>query len=413
MTAGDKRVVSRWRPATAYVMFMRFSERASKLEISSTLVVMNEAQRMRASGIDVVDLSIGEPDFPTPEHIKAAAKRALDENFTKYTNASGIPELRSAIAERYEKDYGVRVKPSQVMASVGGKQALFNALVALVDPGDEVILHAPYWVSFPQMVLFADGKSVYVLSDIKNGFNVSAADIAEKITRKTKAIIINSPCNPTGAVLERREFEKVVDLAIKHDLFLISDDCYDKFLYDGLKPFSTLTLGEEARKRIVVVGTLSKTYSMTGWRLGYAIGSEEMITQMIKIQSQSTSNPSSISQKAAIEALRGPQECVQTMISEYQRRRDYLVAALNQIPGVRCATPQGAFYLFPDISAFLGGNGMADSEAFSRRLLEQAHVAVVSGLASGVDGFIRISYAAAFDRLKEGVARMREFLAAL
>lgn len=368
---------------------------------------------MRASGIDVVDLSIGEPDFPTPEHIKAAAKRALDENFTKYTNASGIPELRSAIAERYEKDYGVRVKPSQVMASVGGKQALFNALVALVDPGDEVILHAPYWVSFPQMVLFADGKSVYVLSDIKNGFNVSAADIAEKITRKTKAIIINSPCNPTGAVLERREFEKVVDLAIKHDLFLISDDCYDKFLYDGLKPFSTLTLGEEARKRIVVVGTLSKTYSMTGWRLGYAIGSEEMITQMIKIQSQSTSNPSSISQKAAIEALRGPQECVQTMISEYQRRRDYLVAALNQIPGVRCATPQGAFYLFPDISAFLGGNGMADSEAFSRRLLEQAHVAVVSGLASGVDGFIRISYAAAFDRLKEGVARMREFLAAL
>jgi aspartate aminotransferase len=390
---------------------MKIADRVSRIEVSSTLLVLNEAQRLAAAGKDVVDLGAGEPDFPTPDHIKEAAKRALDENFTKYTNTLGIPELRNAVVERYEKDFQAHVKPSQVMATVGGKQALFDVLMALINPGDEVIIPSPYWVTFPQIVLFAGGTPVYVLSDLENGFKVSAEALGKKINAKTRAIIINSPCNPTGAVIEWAEFIKIAELAVQHDLVLISDECYSKFLYDGSEPFSAAGLDERLRKHIIVAGTLSKTYAMTGWRVGYAIAPEEIIGEILKIQSHSTSNPTSIAQKAAVAALRGSQECVREMVAEFKRRRDYIVSSLNEIPGITCSQPHGAFYVFPNVSGLMKKLGTRDAEEFSRRLIREQYVAVTPGPGFGVDGFVRISYAAAMDRLKEAIARLRKLAA--
>lgn len=386
---------------------MRFSDRVSRIEISATIAVSSEAQRLQASGVDVVDLGAGEPDFPTPEPIRTAAKRALDDNFTKYTSSLGIMALREAIAARYQDDYGAPVKPAQVMVTVGGKQGLFNALMALVNPGDEVIIPAPYWVTFPQIVLFAGGTPVFVMTEAADSFRITAEAIAEKITPRTRVIIVNSPNNPTGAVIEPQELQRIAELAQRHDCVLISDECYSKFLYDGLKPFSAAALDTALQTHVVTAGTMSKTYSMTGWRVGYLITPEPLIHEMLKIQSHSTSNPTSFAQKAAVEALRGPQDCVREMTSEFKRRRDYIVDALNQIPGWKCNKPQGAFYVFPDISAFIETRGLRNGDDFARLLIKDYHVAVTPGSGFGVDGYVRISYAAALDRLQEAIARLR------
>ncbi len=392
---------------------MRLAERMGRIAASSTLAVLNEAARLRASGVDVVDLGAGEPDFPTPENIREAAKRAIDAGFTKYTPAQGVAELRRAIASKYAHDYHADVKPSQVIATAGGKQAIFNALLALVDEGDEVVIPAPCWVTFPEVVRFAGGTPVYVEREARDGFAFDAERIAAAISDRTRLIIINSPCNPTGAVADFATIERLARLAAERNIYLLSDECYGEIVYDGARPMSAASLASELRARTLVVGTLSKSYAMTGWRLGYAIAPEPLVEEMLKIQSHSTSNPTSMVQHAAIEALNGPQDQVKAMVAEFERRRNYLIPALNSLPAIKCPMPRGAFYAFPDISAYTKRNGISGSNEFCRRLIAEAHVAVTPGSAFGADGFIRISYAASMERLVEGVGRLRAFLAGL
>jgi aspartate aminotransferase len=382
------------------------------MEESSTMAVMIKAQKLRAQGVDVVDLGAGEPDFNTPENVKAAAKRAIDANFTRYTPASGTPELRNAIAERFRRDFGVELRREEVIATVGGKQSIFNLLLALVDPGDEVLIPAPYWVTFPQIVYLCEGTPVVLETSPEDGFQVTAEAVGRMITDRTKVLILNSPGNPTGSVIPRDEFVRICEVAAERDVYVLSDECYQRFLYDGLEPYTAAALPEALRHRILVSGSLSKTYAMTGWRLGYTIAPTEVISAVAKIQGHETSNPTSITQAAAVEALTGPQESVGEMIREYQRRRDFLVPALNALPGVRCFNPQGAFYVFPDIRAHLGA-GLPTSDTFCARLLDEAHVAVTPGSGFGTDGFLRISYAAAYSQLEEAVRRIGAFLSKL
>src|ERR1700730_10854179 len=387
------------------------ADRISLISASSTMKVAADADRLRREGNDVVDFGAGEPDFPTPENVKRAGIEAIEKNFTKYTNTGGTEELKQTICDSHKSDYGTSYNTKECIATVGGKHAIFNLTQALVDPGDEVIIPVPYWVTYKDIVNYAGGKCVFVDTDEHNGFKLTAAMIEKSITPRTRMVIINSPSNPSGAVLDREEFEKIFHLTSRRGIYLLTDECYCHFLYEG-SPFSIASL-PGAKESVLVAGTISKTYSMTGWRVGFGLVPAPIAAAMLKLQSHSTSNPTSISQKAAVEALRGPQDSVQVMLAEYRRRRDFVIRRLREIPGVKCAEPKGAFYAYPNIGVALRKNGIQNTLQFSEKLLSDAHVAVVPGEAFGTDRHVRISYATSMRELERGLDRIHRFIADL
>jgi aspartate aminotransferase len=384
------------------------ADRISSISVSSTMKVSADADKLRAEGVDVVDFGAGEPDFPTPDNIKQAAIRALDANFTKYTAAGGTLELKKAVCERHTLDFGTAYQPSECLITVGGKHLIFNLMQALINPGDEVIIPVPYWVTYKDVVNFAGGKCVFVDTDEAKGFTLTAAMIEPYLTARTKLVIINSPSNPSGAVLDPAECEKIYKLTSSRGIYLMTDECYCKFLYDS-QPFSIASL-PGAKETVLVAGSLSKTYSMTGWRIGFGLVPASLVGAMTKLQSHSTSNPTSISQKAAVEALRGPQESVGIMLAEYRKRRDFVVNRLRAIPGVMCAEPRGAFYAYPNLGVAIGRNGIDSSLQLAERLLADAHVAVVPGEAFGTAHHVRISYATSMHELERGLDRIHQFV---
>jgi aspartate aminotransferase len=397
-----------WSPnvTTATRREIRFSQRVLGISESPTLTVLARATALVEKGVDLVDFGPGEPDFRTPENVCEAAKRAIDQGFTKYTHLNGTKALRDAIAARYNRRYATHLTTDNVIAGCGGKQELFNLMLSLVSDGDEVIIPAPYWVSFPDQVALAGGTPVFVQCEASNRFRPTFDVIERAVTDKTRGVIINSPCNPTGAVIEEGELRKIVEWCISRDLFLVFDETYELFVYDGIKHASAMSWFEKYPENIIVVNSMSKTFAMTGWRLGYAVAHPEIISALSKIQSHSTSNPNSIAQAAALEALTGDDSAVRKMYEAYAARRAYLVPALNAIDGISCADPDGAFYVFPEIKAFFGRGGIHDSNSFAAFLLDEARVAVVPGIAFGGDDCVRISYATSMDRIKEGVARI-------
>ncbi len=384
------------------------ADRVSAISVSSTMKVMADADKLRTQGIDVVDFGAGEPDFPTPDNIKQAAIRAIDENFTKYTSAGGTQELKQAVCERHATDFGTSYKPSECLITVGGKHVIFNLVQVLVNPGDEVVIPVPYWVTYKDVVNYAGGKCVFVPTDAANGFSLTAAAIQPYLTERTRMIIINSPSNPSGAVLSRDEFERIYRMTSERGIYLMTDECYCHFLYDS-KAFSIASL-PGAKETVLVAGTVSKTYAMTGWRIGFGLVPEAVSGAMLKLQSHSTSNPTSISQKAAVEALRGPQESVGLMLAEYRKRRDFVVSRLREIPGVQCSMPSGAFYAYPDVSEAMRSTGISSPQQLAERLLTEAHVAVVPGEAFGTHEHVRISYATSMGELERGLNRIHEFI---
>ena len=387
------------------------ADRIALISESSTMKVSAEADRLRREGVDVVDFGAGEPDFPTPDNIKAAAVRALDANFTKYTAAGGTLGLKKAICERHRTDYGTNYAPNECVITVGGKHAIFGLTQALLNPGDEVVIPVPYWVTYKDVVNYAGGRCVFVPSDEASGFTFTAADLEPHITDRTKLLIINSPSNPSGGVLSRSEFEQIYQLAADRGVWLMTDECYCRFLYEASdEPFSIAAM-PGAKERVLVAGSLSKTYSMTGWRIGFALGPSPVISAIAKLQSHSTSNPTSIAQMAAVEAVTGPQDSVTIMLAEYRRRRDFVIERLRAIPGVRIAMPKGAFYAYPNISVAFN-KGIGSALEFSERLLAEAHVAVVPGEAFGSDEHVRISYATSMEELRRGLDRIDAFVRA-
>lgn len=389
---------------------IRLTRRVSEMQVSPTLAVMNRALELKAQGVDVVDLGPGEPDFPTPQFVCAAGKRAIDDGLTKYTAGNGTKALRDALAARYNRRYGTSITAENVIAGTGGKQELFNVTLALVDEGDEVIIPAPYWVSFPDQVQFAGGTPVFARTDPQNEFRPTFDDIQAVATERTRGVIINSPCNPTGAVIAEKELHRIVEWCASRDLFLMFDETYEFFVYDGAKHASAARWFDEYPETIVCINSMSKTFAMTGWRLGYAVAHRDVITAAGKIQSHSTSNPSSISQAAALEALGGGDDEVQKMWEAYRDRRAWLIPAINGIEGLCCAHPDGAFYIFPDVSAFFGRGAVRDSQTLANYLLDEAQVAVIPGSAFGSDDHVRISYATSMERLQEGVRRIESAL---
>ncbi len=393
---------------------MQLTARINRITPSATLAVAAEAERYKQRGIDVVDFGPGEPDFNTPEHIKRAAIRAIEGNCSKYTAVAGIPALRKAIIEWHAAQFGSRYEPAECVASVGGKQSIFNAVSVLVSAGDDVLIPAPYWVSFPDIVKYAGARPVIIETRAEDGFALCAADVERAITPATKLLIVNSPCNPTGAVVPPDEFARILEVCRARGVRLLSDECYSHFVYDEARPFS-IAGQNDSKDHVVIVGSLSKTFAMTGWRLGYALGSKPLVDALCKLQSQSTSNPNSITQHAAVEALTGPMDSVGAMLAEYNRRRRRIVEGLNAISGVRCATPKGAFYVFPDVRDKLkaaSNGGAPDTMTLAQQLLERAHIAVVPGDAFGAPGFLRFSYATSMERIEEGLRRLERFFQA-
>ena len=373
--------------------------------------VAAEADRLKREGVDLVDFGAGEPDFPTPDNIKQAAVDAIHGNFTKYTPAGGTQDLKQAICERHHADYGSNFQPSECVVTVGGKHAVFNLVQVLINPGDEVIIPVPYWVTYQDVVRYAGAKCVFVETDEQSGFLLTAAMVEKAITPKTKLIIINSPNNPSGGLLEREEFEKIFHITSKLGIWLLTDECYCRFLYDS-DPFS-IASADKGKSTVLVAGSLSKTYAMTGWRIGFALAPTAIASAVMKLQSHSTSNPTSIAQKAAFEAVSGPQQSVGMMLSEYKKRREYVVNRLRQIRGVTLAEPRGAFYAYPNIGGAFGKQGIHNSMQFAERLLTQAHVAVVPGEAFGTTQHIRISYATSMKELERGLDRIHQFMDAV
>lgn len=384
------------------------SERIQKIQPSATLAINAKAIELQKKGVPILKFGTGEPDFDTPDNIKDAAKKALDEGFTKYTAASGIPELKEAVTQKLKRDNNISASPSDVLISVGGKHALFNSFMALLNPGDEVIIPSPYWVSYSDMIAVCEGHSVFV-DTTPNNMKLTAEMVRSAITPKTKALILNSPSNPTGMVIEREEIEKIAELAKQHGFYVISDEVYEYFLYDGKTHFSIASL-PDMQDLVLTVNAVSKTYSMTGWRIGYVAGPSAIIKAMGNLQSHSTSNPCSIAQKAALEALTGPQESVAKMRDEFEKRRDFVFEELSKVPGIRLAKPEGAFYAFPDVSDHYKGD-IKDSFDFAEALLTKANMAVVPGGAFGKEGdpYIRLSYASSMADLEAGIKRLAEF----
>jgi aspartate aminotransferase len=381
------------------------SDNVACMKASSTLAAMQTAEAMRAAGVDVIDLGAGEPDFDTPQNIKDAAIEALRAGQTKYTPTAGTRQLQKSIVHFYQREFGTTYESNQVMATAGGKQAIFNAVVSLINPGDEILITKPYWVTIPEIAAFARATPVFIETE-ENEFVLTADMVQRALTPRTRLIILNSPCNPSGRVIPPGEFQRIMEIVAERDLYAISDECYLRFVYPPAKVFSAASLAAELRGRLCIAGSFSKTYAMTGWRIGYALANAEWIRAMLKVQGHSTSNSNSIAQAAATEALNGSQDSVATMLAEYSRRREWLLSALNEIPGLRCPQPEGAFYAFPDVRGCLKGK-LKSSADFVRELLEQQNTVVTDGADFGTEGFIRISYATSLERLREGVERIR------
>ncbi len=392
---------------------MNLSLRARSIKPSATLAITSKAKAMKKSGEDVVLLSAGEPDFDTPENVKEAAKKALDEGFTKYTPSSGIDELKDAVVDAYKKYKGLDYDRENILISCGGKHSLYNIFQAIVDEGDEVIIPSPYWVSYPPMVVLAGGKPIIAETSLENEFKLKPETLERMITGKTKAVVLNYPSNPTGTSYRKEELDELVEVLKKYPkVFIVSDEIYSRVIFDGERFTSIASLDEEIKERTFVVDGVSKTYAMTGWRIGFVAGPKDIIKAMGNIQSQSTSNPTSISQKAAIEALTGPQDEVERRVSIFQKRRDLVISLLNQIEGVEFFTPKGTFYIFPSLKGILEERGMKSFE-FSEKLLNEAKVATVPGVEFGCEYHIRISFAASENDLKKGIERMGSFIKSL
>lgn len=380
------------------------SDNVARMHASSTLAAMQTAEALRADGVDVVDLGAGEPDFDTPENIKSAAIEAMRRGKTKYTPTAGTRVLQEAIIDFYTREFEASYDRSEVMATSGGKQAIFNAVVSICQPGDEVLLVKPYWVTFPEIVTFARATSVFIDTE-ETDFVLTAAEVERAITPRTKLIILNSPSNPSGRVIPPDEFRRIMEVLNKHGVYVISDECYLRFVYPPAEVFSAAKLPKELRARLCIAGSFSKTYAMTGWRMGYALAHRDWVRAMLKVQGHSTSNPNSIAQWAATEAFTGPQDSVATMLAEYASRREWLVPALCEVPGFHCVKPEGAFYAFPDVRGCLKGD-VRTSGDLADKLLKEEHVVVTDGADFGADGFLRISYATSLERLQEGIRRI-------
>jgi aspartate aminotransferase len=392
---------------------VHLTERINRIQISPTSAVIAEAEKLKARGVDIADFGPGEPDFPTPDHIKKAAIRAIEQNYTKYTATGGIMPLREAICAWHKRELGSHYEPKECVVNVGGKHSIFNVVSVLVQQGDEVIIPAPYWVSYPDIVKYAGGTPVYVESRPQDEFSVTAAVIEKAITPRTRLVILSSPNNPTGGVIPPEEYERILAACQKHDVWLMGDECYSHFTYDPHKPFS-IASHAGSKAHVIIIGSMSKTFAMTGWRIGYTLAPEALVQATVKLQSQSTSNPTSIAQHAALEAMRGPMDTVPVMLAEYAKRRKCIVEGLRAIPGVTCEWPGGAFYAFPNVAAHLanGNSGQAlakDTGELARMLLDQARVAVVPGDAFGAPGYLRLSYATSIERIDEGLRRLDRF----
>jgi len=383
------------------------SENVARMQSSATLAAMQAADALRAAGANVCDFGPGEPDFDTPDNIKQAAERAMRAGRTKYTANAGIRELQRAIIDMYRREFGAEYQPGEVMATAGGKQAIFNAVVTLLNPGDEALIPKPYWVTFPEIAVFAGGKPVFIETE-ETDFVLTIDQVERAITPRTKLLILNSPSNPSGRVLPPDQFRRIMELTTERGIYVVSDECYLRFVYPPGKVFSAASLPAELRSRLCIAGSFSKTYAMTGWRVGYALAPAEWIKAMLKVQGHSTSNANTIAQWAAVEALTGPQESVGTMLAEYTTRREWLLNALSEIPGFKCNKPEGAFYAFPDVRGCLKKD-LKTSGDFARRLLEEEQTVVTDGAGFGAEGFLRISYATSMEQIQEGMKRIKRF----
>ena len=388
---------------------MRLAKRVGRLSPSPTMAVSEEAKRLRSEGRKVVDFSIGEPDFNTPDNIKGRGHRAIDENFTRYTSAPGIQDLREAVVDKYRHQYGVDYSVPEVVVSCGAKHTLFNLAFVLFEEGDEVLLPVPYWVTFPEQFKMVGAVPVEVMTREEDDFVLKASALEAKVTPRTRAMVVNTPNNPTGAVIPAEEMDRIVDLALDRELMIIFDECYEFFVFDGNKHTSLAQYADRAKHVSLLVNTASKTYAMTGWRIGYLVAPREIAKSVSNVQSHSA-NPASVSQKAALESILGNQDSVPQMIAEYERRRRYVVERLNGMAGLSCANPGGAFYAFPNISSYFGSE-VRDSVAFSTWLLRQSGVAVVPGSAFGMEGHVRISFATSMENLVTGMDLMEDALA--
>ena len=391
------------------------AERTLLIKPSVTLAIAAKAGKLRSQGIDVINFSAGEPDFDTPDRIKAAAIEALKRGMTKYTDVRGIEPLRQAIAQKYLRDYGLTYKMSEILVSCGAKHSLYNLFQAVVNPGDEILVPAPYWVSYADMALLAGGVPKIIQTSEATGFRIGAQQLANALSSRTRIFLLNSPSNPTGASYEETELMAIAQVLERHNCLIVTDDIYDKIVYDGFTIRNLATLAPSLRDRIVIINGVSKSYAMTGWRIGYALGPANIIDAAAKIQSQSTSNPTSIAQAAALEAIQGPQEDVAMMVDEFAKRRNVVVERLNAISGVQCLKPQGAFYVFPNIAAFIGknvnGKSLTSPCDIADYLLEEAKVAAVPGEDFGSNAHIRLSYATSLENIEEGCRRMRDVFA--
>jgi aspartate aminotransferase len=393
------------------------SKRVQKVKPSITLAVTAKAKELKDAGEDVVGFGAGEPDFDTPQNIKDAAIKAVNEGKTKYTPSGGTLELKKAVQAKFKKENNLDYELSQIIINSGAKHTLYNIFQAIIDDGDEVIIPAPYWVSYPDMVLLAGGKPVILETKEADNFEIDIAELSKAITAKTKALVLNTPSNPTGCVYSPEKLKALADFLEDKDIYVLSDEIYEHLLYDGAKFISIAEVSSKIKEKTIVINGVSKSYSMTGWRIGYAAGPKDVIKAIDVIQSQSTSNPTSISQAASVEALNGDQSCIPKMLKSFDERRKWIVAALNAIPGISCLTPQGAFYVFPNISKLLGkkynGKVISNSVEFCDTLLAAEKIAVVPGSGFGAEGFVRLSYAISLENIKKGIKRLESFVSKL
>lgn len=392
---------------------MKLAKRVRVIEPSATLVLMAKAKALKSEGKKVLEFQVGEPDFNTPDHIKQAGIKAIEENFTYYTPSPGTMEIRKAVAEKFQKENNLTYAPEEVMVSNGGKHCLFNAIMALVDSGDEVIIPAPYWVTYPEAVKIADGVPVIIETTSESDFKVTPEQLEKAITDKTKVFILCSPSNPTGSVYTKEELQELAQVVVKHQIYVLSDEMYEKLVYDNLEFVSFASLGEDVKKWTLTFNGVSKAYAMTGWRIGYVAGDKEIIKAMNSLQSHATSGPNAIAQKASVAAILGTREPVEEMRQEFDKRRKLMVSALNDIPGITCRIPKGAFYAFPDISSFIGksfkGEKINSDADFARLLLDNYYVVAVPGSSFGAPGFLRFSYATSREVIQEGMKLLKEF----
>jgi len=395
---------------------MTISERVKNINPSQTLAITAQALKMKREGKKVISFAAGEPDFGTPENVREKAISAIREGFSHYTTSSGIIELKEAILEKLKKDNEIEYKTSEIIVSTGAKQCLFNTILTICNPGDEVLLPTPCWVSYTEQIKFAGAVPIFINTFQEEDFKLSAAQVEEKITSRTKLLILNSPNNPTGAVYEQEELKRIAQLLLKYNIYCICDEIYEKLIYDNAKHLSIASLGDEIKEKIITINGVSKSYAMTGWRIGYAAGPEEIIKGMSKIQGHSTSNPNSIAQKASVEALNGKQDAIEEMRKAFDERRKYMVKSLNEIEGISCLTPAGAFYAFPNVSKILervieyNGKKISNSFDLSNFILKEAEVALIPGSAFEAEGYLRLSYAASLEDIKDGLNRIEKIL---